>query len=88
MNTQKRKAVLVNVTFDRDAEKVLEELEQLADTADYETVAYLTQHRKIPDKTYYIGKGKLEELKTLGEASGAEIVIFDNDLSGSQFNNL
>ncbi|MDD3946805.1 MAG: GTPase HflX, partial [Clostridia bacterium] len=59
-----------------------------ADTADYETVAYLTQHRKIPDKTYYIGKGKLEELKTLVEALGAEIVIFDNDLSGSQFNNL
>lgn len=88
MTNEKKKAILVNVTFDQDAQKVLDELEQLADTADYQTLAYLTQRRKFPDKTYYIGAGKLEELKALVTSLEADTVIFDNDLSGSQFNNL
>lgn len=85
---KKRRAVLVNVSPEQDIEQPLAELEQLADTADYETVAYLTQRRQRPDMSYYIGAGKLEELKKLVENTGADIVIFDNDISGSQFNNL
>lgn len=88
MNEDKKKAILANVSEDKDAEKVLAELEQLADTADYQTIAYITQHRRSPDKTYYMGAGKLEELKNLVDTLGADIVIFDNDISGSQFSNL
>jgi len=84
----KMKAILVNVSPEQDIERPLAELEQLADTADYETIAYLTQRRQHHDMSYFIGAGKLQELKQLVENTGAEIVIFDNDLSGSQFNNL
>ncbi|HOK81222.1 MAG TPA: GTPase HflX [Clostridia bacterium] len=88
MTDTKKKAILVNVADSGDALKVIKELEQLAETADYETAASLTQRKEKPDKTYYIGRGKLEELKRLVEALGADIVIFDNDLSGSQFHSL
>ena len=88
MTDTKKKAILVNVADSGDALKVIKELEQLAETADYETAAFLTQRKEKPDKTYYIGRGKLEELKRLVEALGADIVIFDNDLSGSQFHSL
>jgi GTP-binding protein HflX len=85
---QKRKAILVNVSPEQNTDHPLAELEQLADTADYQTVAYLTQRRQHQDKNYCIGAGKLAELKSLIDHSGADIVIFDNDISGSQFNNL
>lgn len=82
------KAILVNVSDDKDGEKILEELELLASTAGYETVGTMLQRKERPDKVYYIGTGKLKELKEAVDALSAEAVIFDNDISGSQFNNL
>lgn len=82
------KAILVNGAHNADCAEELEELELLAKTADYEVVGTLTQHRGTPDKTYYIGTGKVEELKNLVNLLEAEIVIFDNDLNGCHFNNL
>jgi len=82
------KAILVNVTDGKDGEKVLAELELLAETAGYETVGTMIQRKEKPDKAYYIGTGKLAELKQTAEALGAQAVIFDNEISGSQFNNL
>lgn len=82
------KAILVNVSDDKDGEKILEELELLASTAGYETVGTMLQRKERPDKAYYIGTGKLKELKEAVDALSAEAVIFDNDISGSQFNNL
>lgn len=84
----KRRAILVNVSPEKELEKVLLELEQLATTADYEVVAFLTQRKDVADKTYYIGTGKLEELKSVAIATEADIIIFDNELNGSQFHNL
>ncbi len=81
-------AVLVNVGEDKDLDKPLEELESLAKTAGYEVKAYLTQRKDKPDKAYYIGTGKLEELKNVVIATDCGIVIFDNELSGTQLNNL
>jgi len=85
---EKRKAVLVNVSVEKDAEEVLEELERLADTAGYVTLTRMVQKKDRPDAAYFIGTGKLEELKALALASGADTVIFDNDITGSQFHNL
>lgn len=82
------KAILVNVTEEKNAEDVLKELSLLAETAGYETVGQMTQRKERPDKAYYIGTGKLKELKEAVDNLGAETVIFDNDISGSQFNNL
>ena len=85
---ERTKAILVNVSDDKDGEKILEELELLASTAGYETVGTMLQRKERPDKAYYIGTGKLKELKEAVDALAAEAVIFDNDISGSQFNNL
>lgn len=83
-----KKAVLVNITPEKDADKPLEELEKLAETAGYEVVALLTQHKTIPDRAYYIGTGKLEELKNVASATECDVIIFDNELSGIQYHNL
>lgn len=82
------KAILVNVTEEKDSEAVLKELALLAETAGYETIGTMVQRKERPDKAYYIGTGKLKELKEAVDALQAETVIFDNDISGSQFNNL
>ncbi|MBI2824383.1 MAG: GTPase HflX [Planctomycetia bacterium] len=66
----------------------LSELEGLAKTAGARIVGQLTQRREVPDKTTYLGKGKVDELRLLAEASDADVVIFDNDLSPAQTRNL
>ena len=66
----------------------LEELEGLAETAGVRVVGQLTQRREAPDAATYLGKGKVEELKTCAEAKDADVVIFDNDLSPGQTRNL
>ncbi|HVU85734.1 MAG TPA: GTPase HflX [Pirellulales bacterium] len=66
----------------------LEELEGLAKTAGARVVGQLTQRRETPDKTTYLGKGKVEELHQLVESADADVVVFDNDLSPAQTRNL
>ena len=66
----------------------LEELQGLAETAGARVVGTLIQRRQIPDKTAYLGKGKLEELVRLVEATDADVILFDNDLSPAQTRNL
>ncbi len=66
----------------------LDELAGLVETAGAEVVARMTQNRKAPDKTTYIGHGKVEQLQQLVEASDADIVVFDNNLSPAQIRNL
>ena len=83
-----RKAVLVYVYKDKEDPTILEELAMLSNSADYDVVATMTQHKDVPDKSFYIGSGKLEELKLVVKEQQADVVIFDNNLSGSQFNNL
>ena len=54
----------------------LEELEGLAETAGAHVVGRLTQNRQKPDYATYLGKGKVEELSQLVEATDADVVIF------------
>ena len=82
------KAILVYVTEEKDFEGEIAELTLLANTADYEVVGVMTQRKDHADKSTYIGSGKLKELKEATDNLGAETIIFDNDLTGSQFNNL
>jgi GTP-binding protein HflX len=69
-------------------EEHLEELAQLADTAGAEVVGRAVQARKAPDPATAIGKGKAEEIAAAARELGAELLIFDDDLSGSQAKNL
>ena len=62
----------------------LAELHELARTAGVDTVGELVQHRPKPDPRTYVGKGKLEELKSAFKDSGAEVLVVDGELAPAQ----
>lgn len=62
----------------------LEELARLADTAGAEIVGRVKQSIQAPTPRYYIGQGKVAELKAIAEQSGATLVVFDEQLSPAQ----
>jgi GTP-binding protein HflX len=66
----------------------LKELERLAYTAGAVVVGAMTQRRQRPDAGFFIGHGKLAEIQLACRAAGANLVIFDNELSPIQVNNL
>ena len=66
----------------------LEELSHLTKTAGANVVGTLTQKLDAPSPTYYIGKGKIEELIKLKEQTKYDTVIFDEELSPRQQRNL
>jgi GTP-binding protein HflX len=89
--TFRERIVLVGVTLgghtDEDTEEGLDELSLLVDTAGADEAARLTQRRDTPDSAFYIGKGKVEELKEVCLAIDADTVVFDNELTpGQQYN--
>lgn len=76
------KIVLVERLSEHETSR-LRELTALSATLEHEVVARITQNRK-PDPTYYIGKGKAQELARVVKSQGAERVIFANPLKPSQ----
>jgi GTPase len=62
----------------------LAELHELARTAGLRTIGELVQHRAHPDPRTYVGKGKLEELKTAFAAAEAEVLVVDDELDPAQ----
>lgn len=71
-----------------DAENSLAELAALAETAGSQVLEGLIQRRNQPDPSTFIGRGKVDELRTAVEATGADTVICDGELSPSQLRNL
>lgn len=69
-------------------ERSLDELEELARTAGVKVVKKVLQRKGVKDAAYYIGQGKVEELSLLRQALNADVVIFDDELSGAQFRNI
>jgi GTP-binding protein HflX len=84
--------VIVGVTLpgttDDDTEAGLDELALLIDTAGADEAGRVVQRRDSPDHTWYIGKGKAEELRDVCLAVDADTVVFDNELSPAQQYNL
>ena len=66
------------------SEDSLVELEALLETAGGECVGTVLQNKTTPDSRTFLGQGKVEEVKALVEAQGADLVIVDNELSPSQ----
>lgn len=81
------RAVLVHITL-HDGQEDLNELKELAKSAGAEVVHVLTGSRRYPDPKYFIGSGKLEELKAAIEATEADLVLFNHVLTPSQERNL
>jgi len=78
-------AILVGVNV---SEGELDELAALCLTCNIKTVGRVVQNRKDVDVTYYVGKGKVDEIKTLITETNATCVVFDVELSGSKVRNL
>lgn len=69
-------------------QEYLDELSFLAETAGAVTVKRFTQKLQHPDSRTFVGKGKLEEIKNYVQGKNIRIVIFDDELSGSQITNI
>ena len=65
-------------------EASMEELAALLETAGGQTMGVVMQSKDSPDARTFIGEGKVQEVKELVQAVGADMVIFDNALSPSQ----
>jgi len=85
-------AVLVGVIQKEQTEpqiqEYLDELAFLADTAGATAVKRFTQKLAHPDSKTFVGKGKLEEIKTYVKLKDIQLVIFDDELTGSQIQNI
>lgn len=86
------KAVLVAVMQQDQTEQqvteYLDELSFLAETAGAKTMRKFVQKLAHPDSKTFIGKGKLEEIKNYIQGKDIRVVIFDDELSGSQITNI
>ncbi len=90
--TKREQIVLVGVTLpgrtDADTEASLDELALLIDTAGADEAGRMIQRRDHPDHTWFIGKGKVDELKDICLAVDADTVVFENELAPAQQYNL
>jgi GTP-binding protein HflX len=86
------KAVLVGLVHKNQTEtqvqEYLAELAFLAETAGAQAMKMFTQKLLKPDSRTFVGKGKLEEIRTYVQAKGIDMVIFDDELTGSQIGNI
>lgn len=84
VDSDTERAVLVGV----EDEEALDELRELLKTAGGYEVGRIVQSRDKKDIAFFIGKGKLKELMLLSQALDANLVVFDEELSGAQIRNL
>lgn len=87
---QKQKAILigVNINNQENFQESMEELKNLAIACELEVAGKLEQNLKAVNTLYYIGSGKVEEVKLLLNETKAEMLIFNNELTPSQLRNL
>jgi GTPase len=71
-----------------DAENSLAELALLAETAGSQVLDAVYQRRQKPDPATYVGRGKVDGLREIVQATGADTVICDGELAPSQLRNL
>ena len=85
------RVVLVGVWTEgsvQDAENSMAELALLAETAGSEVLEAIYQRRQSPDPATYVGRGKVDAIREIVEATGADTVICDGELAPSQLRNL
>jgi GTP-binding protein HflX len=91
---EREKVLLVSLITDKvkrsgsNPQHSVEELAALAETAGVEVIDTIMQNLDVPDKKYFVGKGKAQEIRELAEQTGATTAIFDQELSGAQVRNL
>lgn len=90
LKEEKERILMVGVSTREgdDTEQSLDELSELISTAGGEAVGRLVQSREAPHPATYVGKGKLEEIRTLACELGAAGIACDDELSPAQYGNL
>ena len=91
MQHQDNKAILIALGTPRNAvetQEHLDELSFLAETVGIHTIQQFVQNLTHPDTRFFVGKGKLAEIRDFVVANKVTNVIFDDDLSPSQLRNL
>ena len=96
MEKQVERAFLIGLNITTNVKKIddinveesMEELKELAKAAGAEVVGSIIQNRPAIDAAYYVGKGKVEELRQYCEATEATMVIFNDELSGAHIRNI
>lgn len=90
--TPVERAVLVGAPLrsedSRTVDEHMEELRRLTDTAGGKVVGQLIQRIDAPTPQFYIGRGKVDELRELTAETGADLIIFDEELKPDQAKNL
>lgn len=82
-------AVLVHVDFSDESNKEdVNELQMLVSSAGVKTASVLTTSRRAPHAKFFVGSGKAQEIADTVNAVGADVVIFNHQLSPSQERNL
>lgn len=88
----KERAILVGISTSKSRGRLalehLEELKRLAETAGAEVTETFMQNLQTYNPSTLIGEGKVEEIRQALESSGTKMLVFDEDLSGSQVRNL
>ncbi|HKL10924.1 MAG TPA: GTPase HflX, partial [Clostridia bacterium] len=69
-------------------EESLNELQGLCEAAGAVVIDRVTQKREKPDPAFFIGKGKVDEIRSFAEGLEVDIIIFNSELTGSQIRNL
>jgi GTP-binding protein HflX len=88
---EEKSAILVGINIndnDHAFEKSMEELKDLCISSGLEEFYVITQNRDKYDAKFLIGKGKLEEIKAFIDNHGVDLVVFNDELSGSQMSNI
>ena len=65
-------------------EQPLDEIKELLRSADIDWLADVVQHRAVPSAHSYLGKGKMEDLKTMVRETGATVAVCEDDLTPAQ----
>ncbi len=96
MEEKQERALLVGLNITSTARKIddidinesMEELKELAKAAGAEVVGSLIQNKQTTDAAFYVGKGKVEEIKAYADSLDATVVIFNDELSGAHIRNI
>ena len=90
LKEEQERVILVGVQTREgdDTQDSLDELKDLVKTAGAETVGMMIQSREAIHPGYYVGTGKLEEIRMMAAAYDATGIVCDDELTPSQMNNL
>lgn len=88
ITSEQYRAILVGLQLNEDISYSMEELKGLTEAVDGEVLGVVIQKLERPNSATFIGKGKVEEIKELVANMEADIVIFNDELTGMQLRNL